>query len=448
MSAMSELNWLNIPLKWKQDWIPWYTTVKDQATVWDLWEYIDPETPEASLPNIPVKPKIPSVSEITSEAVSVLDLTEKELARYTALTREYDRQNDRFKEYRKNTDKLKQGIRHSVTSEHKRLIVAQPLRTTLQVLKSTYEPNDEERKVQVAENWNKLCSQVPPKSNLDGWILKMQVCYAEAKEVGCQEFEQNERIIIQFLRAVGSTSPEFYGIWMDRIHDPDGRKLPDFPDIINRYSQQVGVAAPRYQHRLAHAATFQGRESDTNNKKKSTCPCESDPNEGDHSFAECPYVNPAVRAAGWEPNEEAEKRFKRATKSKAFKTAYTKALEKFKKDSSSSSSESSTSEKQSRTAAFSTYIPKTVISDITEVALNTMQKKDTAKPPKCDIWCYDTGASVHICNDKSLLSDYRPAAGSVRVGDTQTNILGFGTLKVTPTESFDGIHLALKNSVD
>ncbi|KAJ5143087.1 uncharacterized protein N7515_001874 [Penicillium bovifimosum] len=283
------------------------------------------------------------------------------------------------------------------------------------MLKSTDAPNDEERKVQVAENWNKLCSLVPPKLNLDGWIMKMQVCYAEAKEVGCQEFEQNERIIIQFLRAVGSTSPEFYGIWMDRIHDPDGRALPDFPDIINRYSQQVGVAAPRYQHRLAHAATFQGREPDANNKRKSTC-----------------------------PYENAEKGFKRATKSKAFKTAYTKALEKFKKDSSSSSSESPASEKKSRTAAFSTYIPKTVISEITRVALNTMQKKDTAKAAKYDIWYYDTGASVHICNDKSLLSAYRPATGSVRVGDTETNILGFGTLKVMPTESIDGIPLALK----
>jgi hypothetical protein len=73
-------------------------------------------------------------------------------------------------------------------------------------------PTDSSRKRRVAATWSQLCHQTPPKSNLDGWILKLQVCYSEAKEVGLEEFNDKERITIEFLTAIGSISPEFYGI--------------------------------------------------------------------------------------------------------------------------------------------------------------------------------------------------------------------------------------------
>ena len=75
-------------------------------------------------------------------------------------------------------------------------------------------------------------------------------------------------------------------------------ELPEFSVILNRYAEAIRVAPPRHAAKLAHS-TFQGRQSSGEGKKrKYRCPCEDDPDQGNHPFSECPYVNPAVRPAG------------------------------------------------------------------------------------------------------------------------------------------------------
>ncbi|KAJ5562890.1 hypothetical protein N7535_002664 [Penicillium sp. DV-2018c] len=93
--------------------------------------------------------------------------------------------------------------------------------------------------------------------------------------------------------------------------------------------------------------------------------------------------------------------------------------------------------------AFSTFIPKSAVSQITDLAFNAV--KQTSQPSFDDVWRFDTGATVHICNDKSFLSSYQPAVSSVKVGNTEATILGFGTLSVKPTDSIDGTSFSLKN---
>ena len=66
------------------------------------------------------------------------------------------------------------------------------------------------------------------------------------------------------------------------------------------------------------------------------------------------------------------------------------------------------------------------------------QAKSPAKSLANDVWCYDTGATLHICNNRTLLSNYRPAVSSVLIGNTETTILGFGTVNLMPTDSLDG----------
>lgn len=61
-----------------------------------------------------------------------------------------------------------------------------------------------------------------------------------------------------------------------------------------------------------------------------------------------------------------------------------------------------------------------------------------------DVWCYDTGASIHVTNNRALLSNYRPVVSSVMVGNTETTILGYGELRITPTKSLDGTTFPLK----
>ncbi|KAJ5550509.1 hypothetical protein N7535_001549 [Penicillium sp. DV-2018c] len=281
---MAEHNWLDLPLKTADDWVFWYAAVKYQAIAWDIWGYIDPDTPEESLSKPPYRG---------------------------------------------------QGIYQSVTPEIGRLVMTQSLRATLLMLKTFFGRTDSWHRKRVAATWDQLCHQTPSKSNFDGWILKLQLCYLEAEEIGWEESNDKERMTVEFLNAIGSIAPELYELWMNRIYRSGNKELPELPTLVDRYSAWVHVSAPRYHNRLARAATFQGRE--VGDRKKHRCPCENAPNKGDHSFSECPYVNPSVRQGGWRPDDGAEKRFKRATKSKQFNKAYTKALEKFQPDSFTSS---------------------------------------------------------------------------------------------------------------
>jgi len=105
---------------------------------------------------------------------------------------------------------MKQGIRNSVSSDNKRLIVSQSLRDIILMFRSMYAPTDSSRKRQVSKNWSNLRTQPPPRSNFDAWIHKWQVCYAEAIEVGLDEFGDNERITYEFLEAIAPISPNFY----------------------------------------------------------------------------------------------------------------------------------------------------------------------------------------------------------------------------------------------
>ncbi|KAJ5543278.1 hypothetical protein N7535_005706 [Penicillium sp. DV-2018c] len=72
---MAEHNWLNLTLKTRADWTPWYDTVKSQAMEWEIWQYINPEVPETALSPLPTKPETPTVSRLREDAKTVLDLS-------------------------------------------------------------------------------------------------------------------------------------------------------------------------------------------------------------------------------------------------------------------------------------------------------------------------------------------------------------------------------------
>ena len=41
----------------------------------------------------------------------------------------------------------------------------------------------------------------------------------EAKEIELSEFNDDERIIYEFLEAIAPLSPDFYAYWINRIHE-------------------------------------------------------------------------------------------------------------------------------------------------------------------------------------------------------------------------------------
>ncbi|KAJ5561987.1 hypothetical protein N7535_003550 [Penicillium sp. DV-2018c] len=296
-----------------------------------------------------------------------------------------------------------------------------------------YKPTEGIQKVfqqlQVAETWWALRSQPPPMNDL------------ETRQVGLAEFESKYRIIYEFLLAIAPISPQFYEYWMCRIqiHDYEGTDLPDFFYVVNRCIDFISIVPPSKNGTRSGHATSQSRGQNEQTKKK-RCPCESDPDDGLHKFGGCYYVNPSIRPSGWKPRKEAEERFQRACRNIRFKHAYNKAIKEHQQKNDAT--------KEKKHIVLSPFISKDQINamlDPKPEMANSVQTKESKKARKNDVWCYSTGAAVHVCNNRDLLSDYRPSAASVRIGDTETDVLGFGSAVVRPTESLDGTPLRLIN---
>ena len=54
----------------------------------------------------------------------------------------------------------------------------------------------------------------------------------------------------------------------------------------------------------------------------------------------------------------------------------------------------------------------------------------TSYDPLHDRWLVDTGAQVHICNNRRLFVEFQKTTGSIRVGDTKTIVEGIGTVSI------------------
>ncbi|KAI1829116.1 hypothetical protein DTO027I6_9863 [Penicillium roqueforti] len=54
----------------------------------------------------------------------------------------------------------------------------------------------------------------------------------------------------------------------------------------------------------------------------------------------------------------------------------------------------------------------------------------TSYDPLHDRWLIDTGAQVHICNNRRLFVEFQKTASSIRVGDTKTIVEGIGTVSI------------------
>jgi hypothetical protein len=206
-----------------------------------------------------------------------------------------------------------------------------------------------------------------------------------------------------------------------------------------------------------------------------------------HKFIDCPYLFAEVRKPGWSPKQEVEKKVKEAL-AKAhdgIKAALERAKAKLEKDSTSTSTPGSpaTTNKPGNFAAQHCAKPgsfmlahKTPNTSTPESHLQGTPYKSTdlsmvlepldadpnspgimpqsVKSPESsafrvtgantdlqymlnDSFILDSGATCHVCNDKSRFTDFRlPTDDDVLyAGESVIPIEGFGTVSVTVTTS-------------
>jgi hypothetical protein len=149
-SGIAKANWLSFPLKSQADWTTWFSTMRQQAKTWHIWEYIDPDLPDEEISQPPTVPSLLMPSSIRSTTKSIIDLKGDEITQYSMIVREYDRLNEISRIYERSMDRMRQGIRNSVSNDYKRLINSLTVRETILTLRRMFAPTDTSRRRQIA----------------------------------------------------------------------------------------------------------------------------------------------------------------------------------------------------------------------------------------------------------------------------------------------------------
>lgn len=61
-------------------------------------------------------------------------------------------------------------------------------------------------------------------------------------------------------------------------------------------------------------------------------------------------------------------------------------------------------------------------------------------------WVLDSGASCHICNERSRFTSFKPITDSIRTGDSQTDVSGIGEVRIRGKRPRTGETVVIKLS--
>ncbi|KAJ5730178.1 uncharacterized protein N7483_004686 [Penicillium malachiteum] len=456
-------------------WITWLSNIQAIANLSDVWKYIDPEV--AYPPQLGPKPQLLSVRDVYPNydkpsdqklgTKSASDQTKSFLSEdaYLAANPEQartffglegrsKRTIDDWKETKLALDNIFITILNTVSSDIRKLFGSES--NSHVIMRSLYErfnPDSILRSQRMADRWIGL--RTIPRSNIMKWLDQWESTYVEAKTLQIVEMGTEKKVCLDFLRTITVLSDPFATHWKFSLMNlPDSSDQISFLRLLRIYRDHISSSTIRLNKFLSNA-TFKGEDdssqtSDEKEKKKGTkqrfsgsCPC----GEGKHSFVNCPVLNPAKRPDRWKLSDETKTKFDTAMeKSSTLRAAMKRAKERISSDQKSADPVGSaeTSDEKGHMVGMTLSSKKSPLDEMKTLAASLPISNATnhvIRPN--EVWAYDTGSTLHICNNIDLFSDIQPYAADVCVGDTTTPIVGIGTVLVRPTESLDGKPLTL-----
>lgn len=160
------------------DWQRWLFLRKDSAERNDLWQYVDPSLKAEHVRRIEQeKPQEKEVEEFytgapraDNEEITILDLSEKDVARYELWMKVFTRKEAQWSKKEKALREFNHEISRTIASRHICLILdySTPY-DRLRALKKHLCPSISERNYQLRAHYQGLL-EPPKRSNLDSWF--------------------------------------------------------------------------------------------------------------------------------------------------------------------------------------------------------------------------------------------------------------------------------------
>lgn len=270
----------------QNDWDEWIEVVKSIAIGDDIWEFINPDTPESSL--LPLEePRTPMPADIDPRKTTFSSLDEDEKEELRELRRERRRKLEQYDRQRRAMKAMRIRIQETVSRTNLPYTFdCDTVYHMLVQLQQQLSPTDDIRERELILQYHRV--KAPPKNqNVDIWLRDWQRIYDKCRKQQIPDTDGN-RAVRDFLSAVQAIEPGFSTYWRNKLIDGDGRIT--LPEIVKRFREYQSESS-QLLSQGAFSVTFQGKEIE----RKCLC--------GDiHHFKDCPYLIKANRRPDWQPN--------------------------------------------------------------------------------------------------------------------------------------------------
>ena len=304
-------------------------------------------------------------------------------------------------------------------------------------LKSRFSKTDAARKADIRGTWGDL-SKRGRSQDVEEWIQSWETTFDEGLQLGMSEM-QDDNPIHTFLTAVGQVSAPFVHSFQVQmaLRDPD---LPytekDFRDVIQTYRiwrrntkaldslKPTGGAFPTTSN-----PSLQGNTATGDAKPSRPCLCKAT-----HFYSQCPYLFDWNRSPDWKPDPSTQKLVdEQVSKSRRLQNMVRYKTTKHERGNGSQAGNSGASGAQSNTLPSAPAAPGALMAHRFDAAALRTAVPSITDPdiyPLRNSYILDSGATHHVCNDRSRFIDFTAAVDNERIttGDGVAQIKGYGTI--------------------
>ena len=321
-----------------RDWDAWFYDVKDAAEGRTIWHLVNPDLPEAPKGQMPPGPE----PTLPTEQPSL-----EQLSAYDEAVRVWNRRTKDWNKDKKALQSLKATIKVTV-DRHYYTIFKDPKTPTiwhwLRTLRRQLQPTPKARRIIVENAYLRTC-RPDRRTAPEAWIKQFYTAYHEADLLGSLAV-QDDRSHTDFLNAVAVWDPQWSTTELYTIQKiKDFKDLPPIDELIGDYryhrervrgdqllakSAETNAAFRRKMERgggsgaVFSAATVDTKDAAENKLAKRTpptCVC------GDkHWYSTCPYLNDDAIPVGWQPDQRVKTEVDEKLKDQSLKDAVAKAL--------------------------------------------------------------------------------------------------------------------------
>ena len=368
----------------------------------------------------------------TSRAPRFSDLTPDEKEQLRWLQEEYIEDRKAYRRKKEALAKIRTKIQESIDPDHFVYTMDQESTYDIMVkLKNRFKPTDLARKKDLKREWLAL-SKTGKTTDVDQWLQNWETKYDECRKLNIAEV-QDDNAVHTFLAAVGTISKPFqHTIDVSIAYG----KTPEFKELLQVYrnwrrNTQANTETPRPQAGAFPTVTptLNGQTKDGETKPPKPCLCQEI-----HRWETCPYMFSWNRAPDWKGDKKVQEKVDTQMKTNGMKRHVQRITDKHNTSIRASSTDFSTvNQADTAPAVLMAHVHNMTVMNNSGLSSNG-QDMDTDYP-LLNSYILDSGATHHVCNDRSRFSDFRPASDeeTLTSGNGKVKVGGYGTIWVRAT---------------